>query len=163
MKLTELEIQNLLKIIDTPEKLDKLKQLLEEPQKQKTVQDWYNEFKKAEKLGYFPKHCETSAYNWGCCAIGARLQIENPELAKVLALEDGSGSLTKKGYILTDEASELGKDFWEAVNNNKVQEAKQLFNQIHSLDRIFKTQEEIAYDKLPFWKKLDGKNKSSHS
>lgn len=148
-KLNDKEIEELLRIVNTPEKLSKLNELLDDHStKQKTVNDWYAEFAKAEKLGYFPEHCERSAFNWGCCAIGARIQIENPDLADKLALSDGHGSTYEHGYALTAEAEDLGVRFYDAVEDNQIQLAKKIFNEIHSLPRIFKTNEEREYDKL---------------
>lgn len=86
-----------------------------------------------------------SSNNWGCCSIGARLQIEKPEIAEDFASETNSYNPKR---ILTPKAYSLGYDFCRAIKNKNRESASAIHKQIHSLPRILKTEEELKkYDR----------------
>ena len=111
-----------------------MKQAIEPRQKE----DWEKRIVKALETGFVKDDKESSA-NWGCCAVGSRLQIEKPSVAK--QFQECYNFTVKR--ILTPEAFDLGMKFNHAVRRNKVKEADDLFKKIYALPRLLKTDEEL--------------------
>jgi hypothetical protein len=108
--------------------------------KEKTKDDWERELKEALITGHFPLHCYESSGNFGFCAVGVKLQKENPDMAK--SVGDLEGKYLPR-RIFTKEAWDLGMKFHGAITNDRVEEASKLFEQIQALPRVLKTEEEL--------------------
>lgn len=117
-----------------------MKSEFEKSLKEKSLEDWERELKEALITGEFPLHCYQSSQNFGFCAVGVKLQKENPSIAKSFGNLEGK-YLPRR--IFTQEAYDLGMAFHEAVTNDKVEEASKLFEQIQALPRVLKTEEEL--------------------
>ena len=122
---------------------EKLKSV-EESKKYKTREDWEKELKQALITGHFPLHCFQSSQNFGFCAVGIRLQKEQPDIANSFANQEGKYIPQR---IMTKEAWDLGMKFHQSISLDKVGEANKLFNQIQSLPRVLKNEAELKeYD-----------------
>ena len=119
--------------------------------KQKSKKDWETAILNAMESGVFPSHCYLSAQNWGCCAVGARLQIEAPDIANDFATK--KYDYDPKKY-LTKEAWNLGYSFYRAITDNEPEKAQILYEKIQSLPRVLKTKEELTWYDLPWYKRL---------
>lgn len=123
----------------------------DKPLKEKTLEDWERELKQALITGNFPLHCYQSSQNFGFCAVGVKLQKENPEIARSFGNREGK-YLPKR--IFTKEAWELGMKFHNAVTLDKVEEASKLFEQIQALPRVLRTEEELREHDSNFINKI---------
>lgn len=101
----------------------------------KALNKWRNDLQIAQQNRFFPSHCGDASSNWGSCAIGSRLQIENPSLAEHIR-----GSNAKK--YLTPEAYKLGMSFDLAIRKDQPEKASELFEKIQRLPYITKGPDE---------------------
>jgi len=105
-----------------------------------TSSKWEQRFIAAEKRGGFSKYEVACSQSWGTCAIGERRQMLHLELTN-----DGDKLLMDhRGTLL-----KLGIDFMEAVKENQIARAKQLYMAISILmptpdEQLIQTAEQIA-------------------
>ena len=120
-----------------------LTKLQSKQSKDMNLEAWRKELKEAKERGFFSVSCIKSAKSWGTCAVGSRLQVDNPQLARYFSeLFMIEGDVDTPATFLTDDARKLGNNFYDAVKTNDVELAEKYFNEIQNLSVVTKKDEE---------------------
>lgn len=101
------------------------------------LQKWRMALEQAQRDNFFTDGCILAACDWGNCAIGSRLQIENPKFINYVK----SRAASKHEYMkmrLTPKAYELGMKFAEATKNAQPEKARKIFDQIQKLPEVLR-------------------------
>lgn len=119
-----------------------LKKLVSLKSPQMNLESWKQQIQEAKETGFFPVDSVAAAENWGTCAVGSRLQIDNPKFARYFddLYKKRNDVRTPKSF-LTEQARTLGGHFYTAVKENNIEKAEMFFNQIQNLPFVLKVDE----------------------
>lgn len=106
-------------------------------------EEWIERFQKKE-YG-FTREEINSAFGWTCCAVGSRIQLEKPEL-----IPDMLNHLVNMNTLLTPRARKLGQEFYNYVQEDKIEQAEKTFYKIQNLKTIFREPNKHYY----WWSKF---------
>lgn len=99
-----------------------------------TREDWKKSFE--VKYRNFSMSEKDAANGWGCCAIGCRLTEDHPEIST-------HGMSMQR--LLTPRAYRLGQKFYDYVEDNNVEKAENVFNEIQSMKSILREEGKIYF------------------
>jgi hypothetical protein len=94
---------------------------------------WREEIKEAKIKGVFEYTVSESAEDWGCCAVGTKFTIKQRT-----NLEPEHWNYKDAQKYLTFQAYLLGTKFSKLVDNDQVDKAEKVFNEIRKLKHIIK-------------------------
>jgi len=84
--------------------------------------NWKERIEEAKKVGMFATNDVMAAGSWNCCALGEKYK-NDAGVTLVDDKYDDADNLHSHGYV-------LGMAFYEAVRDNKIDEAERIYNEI---------------------------------
>lgn len=114
------------------------------------LQKWRMAIQEAKQKNFFTKEQVKASHDWGHCAIGSRLAVENPQFINNFRNKPEG---TKRDYMkqrLTRKAYRLGMQFDFAVRDDKIEKAEKIFEEIQKLPKVFRDESNRKW--WEFWK-----------